>query len=127
MHPAIGQLSSGRCYAYLDGYDAEPVFRDNADELEQLLGGRYGEETQTAHPGQAAPVAIRRSRARTLRDYQVTVRLKYPSIEHAGCELTITAYNQKNAISEARRQVREQSLYDRHDGPLIYSAQLAPD
>lgn len=56
--------------------------------------------------------------------YIVIVKLKFPSATHGGCELTIDAKNKADAISKARQEVRRQCLYDRHDGSLLYSAEL---
>jgi hypothetical protein len=121
MHAAIGRLASGRYYAFVDGYQAEPTYADSPVPLERLLRGEAG-------PGQVsveAATEVRpspRRRVRTLKAYRVSVQLKYPSATHAGCELALDAYTQKDAIRQAREQVRTQVLYDRHDGPLIYEA-----
>ncbi|CAM5563986.1 hypothetical protein [Eoetvoesiella caeni] len=59
-----------------------------------------------------------------LRSYRVTITLKFPSVTHSGCELRIDAKNKTEAISKARSEVRRECLYDRHDGPLTYCAEL---
>jgi len=122
MHPAIGMLSDGRYYAFLDGYQAEPTYASCVNDLEQQLRG----DTRCAKVDLSlrAPAALR-SRARTLKTYLVEVTLKYPSATHSGCTLSVDAYDQKQAISLARQRVRSEALYDRHDGPLIYQARRA--
>lgn len=55
--------------------------------------------------------------------YRVVAALKYPSVYDQGTELVIAdVRNKKEAISEARAIVRRDALYDRHDGPIEYSA-----
>ena len=58
-----------------------------------------------------------------MKTYRVTAALKYPSVYDRGTEFVIEKVkNKKEAISEARAKVRRDALYDRHDGPLEYSA-----
>lgn len=57
--------------------------------------------------------------------YEVTAALKNPSAYDSGATFTIRAKNKAEAIKEARAIVRRECLYDRHDGPLRYTAELA--
>jgi len=57
-----------------------------------------------------------------MKTYTVTATLKFPSCTDRGASFEITAKNKAAAISEARARVRRECLYDRHDGPLNYSA-----
>jgi hypothetical protein len=54
--------------------------------------------------------------------YLVTVKPIRPAFNDRGVELEIGAASKAEAISEARKQVRRELLYDRLDGPLAYSA-----
>jgi len=125
VHPAIGVLGSGGYYAFLQGYDNEATFSDDTQVLERMIGLK---EKQERSPGQAKEVVrccdpTKTPRLKpTLKTYEVRVELKHPSATHSGCTLTVSAANQKEAIKLARAEVRSQLLYDRHDGPLIYSA-----
>ncbi len=126
MHPAIGQLSNGQFYAYLNGYQAEPTYAASAAELERKLHDGAGAQPAPVAAA-AGPQPCRPGRSRVLRAYVIDVSLKHPSATHPGCSLTIDAYDQKQAISLARQQVHREALYDRHDGPLIYTARRVDD
>lgn len=54
--------------------------------------------------------------------YTVTVMPKYPAWDDRGAEFEIYAKNRAEAIKQARKQVFNECLYGRPDGPLIYRA-----
>jgi hypothetical protein len=64
---------------------------------------------------------------KTLKDYRVTGTLMHPSYgshgSNSGFEFMIRAYNKAEAIKEARAKVRRECLFDRHDGPINYTAE----
>ncbi|NBA95192.1 hypothetical protein [Pseudomonas sp. R5(2019)] len=73
MHPAIGQLNNGKFYAYLNGYDNEPTYRDTAEALEALLAGE-------PEPLIAAVVHVPAEQAahHDCKTFDVTLRFQYP-------------------------------------------------
>lgn len=60
-----------------------------------------------------------------MNNYIVTVIPKRPAFGERGAQLEISAPNKAKAISIARKRVPHECLYDRHDGPLVYTATLA--
>jgi hypothetical protein len=57
-----------------------------------------------------------------LKTYEVTFIPKYPPYGDTGSTVTVNARNVKEAISEARKINARRMDYDRHDGPLVYTA-----
>lgn len=57
--------------------------------------------------------------------YTVTVKPRRPAFDDRGTTLEIVALTKTLAIKEARRLVRMNCMYDRHDGPLVYRGELA--
>lgn len=55
-----------------------------------------------------------------MKTYVVTVIPKNPAYNDRGNSFNIDAANKAAAISQARKRVRFEMLYDRHDGPLEY-------
>lgn len=60
-----------------------------------------------------------------MKTYTVTASLRNPSCYDSGATFEIEAQNKKEAIKEARKMVRREMLYDRHDGPIDYEAEEA--
>lgn len=93
MDARIGQLNSGKFYAYIDGYNAEP-FIGTLEEVQVALGLH---KTPTAR-----------------KVYTITIRFQYPAwdevdgIEYAG----IVAGSKSEAIAK----VRKMALHDGHLG-----------
>jgi|SRR5690606_35547359 len=102
MNAQIGQLNSGKFYAYLNGYNAEP-FVGTLEEVEVALGLREKQETP----------AIKQ---RSAKDYTVTVRFQYPAWDEVdGIEYTGIVARSK---SEANAKVRKLAADDGHLGSL---------
>ena len=57
-----------------------------------------------------------------MKSYIVTAMPKNPAYNDRGHEMEIDAESKAAAISEARSRVRRDCIYDRHDGPIEYSA-----
>lgn len=57
-----------------------------------------------------------------MKTYTVSVIPRTPAYNDRGFDYEITAQNKKAAIAEARRRMGRDLHYDRHDGPLIYTA-----
>jgi hypothetical protein len=62
--------------------------------------------------------------SKQLKQYEVTACPKRPSYGDRGAVLEIAANNKAEAISHARKAVARECLYDRFDGPLVYTAQV---
>ena len=111
MNPAIGKLSSGKFYAYLNGYKNEPTYADTTEELEILLAG-----------GTPVPVAVVKPVGKSrVKLYSVKAKLTTPSCFNAGYEMSIVATTKPEAISRARTKVRGLG-HTRQDGGLTYTA-----
>lgn len=67
-----------------------------------------------------APKKTRVPSARTIHVYIVKITVKYPSCDDFGTEIEVLAYNAKDAITSARKQIY--NYYDRFDGTKTYSA-----
>ena len=59
-----------------------------------------------------------------MRHYKVRVQPKHMGLDDCVAEFDIDAPNKKEAVKEARRRVQIEMLWDRHDGPLEYTAEL---
>lgn len=101
MDPRIGMLSNGKFYAYVNGYDVDPVFTDTLEEIEALLKG----EVYTT------PVKAKATKKTTVHTYIVTVTpemVVYAS-GFTGSEYTVEVFasTAADAIKEARSQRRD--------------------
>lgn len=113
----IGQLGSGKFYAYANGYNAEPTI-GTLEEVEVALGLKAAQPKPTAT--KAKPAA---------RQYEVTVTPKFSDWRSGQYTTIITAKDRASAISKARREYRDNS--DRNDdgsfanGTAAITAKLA--
>ena len=57
--------------------------------------------------------------------YYVDVIPRHAACTDSGHTFDIRALTRASAISQARQLIRAAMHYDRHDGPLIYTARLA--
>lgn len=93
MDARIGRLSSGKFYAFLNGY-ASPMFLGSLYQVEKALG---------LHP----------SVAKRLRTYTVTVAPKFKvyagSWSNGIYTVEVDAYDRNQAISEARAAYKEEN------------------
>ena len=100
MDSRIGKLNSGKFYAYLNGYDAEPTFTDSLEEIEALLKGEV----------YVAPVKAKATK-KTVHTYIVTVtpEMTVYASGFTGSEYTVEVYasTAADAIKEARSQRRD--------------------
>lgn len=100
MHPAIGKLSNGKFYAYVNGYSNEPVYRDSVDALESLLAGKPEPVVVAEVQVPAAKTALREGNT-----YDVTLMFQYPcwdqvkGIQYCG----ISAASKREANDKVRR------------------------
>lgn len=94
MHASIGQLNSGKFYAYLHGYNAEPTLRDSAQALEALLNGEQEQSNVAVATKPQQPAS---------KTYTVTARFQYPAwnmvngIEYP--DITAVSRSEANAIA----------------------------
>lgn len=100
MHPAIGLLSSGKCYSYVNGYHMEPIMGTLA-EVEAALGIR----SAAPSPEQSAPI--------TACTYTVTLTFQYPAWD----EVNGIQYREIRANSRSEANAIARSMADR-DGHL---------
>ena len=105
MDQRIGTLNSGKCYAYVNGYNAEPVTGTLA-EVETALGLRKP----------AKPV-------RQVRTYAVTVTPGVESWNVKEYTVEIDARDRNEAIRRAREQYDE-TVGVRNNGGARYRAVL---
>lgn len=94
MHPAIGQLNSGKFYSYIHGYSAEP-FMGTLEEVEVAMGLR--EQVAAGPKPRALPKA---------KTFDVVMTFQYPAWdEQEGIVYrSIEASSKREANSIARRQ-----------------------
>lgn len=62
-----------------------------------------------------------------MKSYIVTVIPKFPAYDDKGARLEIYAKNRAEALKQARKEVFNECLYGRPDGPLIYRAVVAEE
>lgn len=116
MNPRIGKLSSGKFYAFLNGYGNEPTYADTAEELEILLAGG------TPVPPPATVVKyVPAMKVNKVKLYKVFAKLNFPDYYNTGYEMSIVATTKAEAISRARTKVQGLG-HTRQDGGLTYSA-----
>jgi hypothetical protein len=103
LHPAIGILSTGVHYAFLDGYRDEP-FMGSREDVERALG-------LSVEPQVAQESAMPAKAAQGLRDYEVRISLPMPVYSGAVSSHTsterVSASSRNEAIKQARAQYRE--------------------
>jgi hypothetical protein len=98
MHPAIGLLSSGKCYVYLDGCgpDKEPFFGTQA-QCEEALQRR-----------ERPPV---KKKKRSMREYLVTYIVDQPAYAGAAryvdSEEVMFALDRNDALRKGREVIRD--------------------
>lgn len=101
MDPRIGMLSNGKFYAYVNGYDVDPVFTDTLEEIEALLKGEV----------YVAPVKAKADKKTTVHTYIVTVtpEMIVYSGGFAESEYSVEVYasTAADAIKEVRSERRE--------------------
>jgi len=97
MHASIGQLSSGKFYAFLHGFAAEPTVRDNAEAIEAMIRGEAEPEFVVV-----APVAFVVPAAQ--KTFTVTLTFQHPAWNMVdGIQfLDIRANSKAEANAEAR-------------------------
>lgn len=125
MEPRIGVMASGKHYAYLHGYDQEPVV-GTRESLEQLLQEpshpepsepeQAPSQATEAHPELADPKAAasaKRGQAarRVLKTYVVSVEPTVVAYAGSWCggayELEVMATSRDEALKQARDQRRK--------------------
>lgn len=125
MDARIGQLMrSGAIvhYAYVNGYGAEPV-EGTLEQVEIALGLRAAPVTPTPiKPVRKAGT----KRAPAYRDYIVHITKKYPAwYEVGGFDHRVSATSAKAAISQARKDMARDCMFDRFDGAITYTVRRA--
>lgn len=102
MHPSIGQLSNGKCYVYLNGYNSEP-FMGTLEEVEAAMG--------LCVKAEVVPEAA--SKAKT---FNVLLRFQYPAWDEVdGIEFSGIFARSK---SEANKIARKMAANDGHLGSM---------
>ena len=107
MHPAIGQLSNGQFYSYINGHSEEPFF-GTLEEVEVAMGLREpGEASPTVAPDELVEPAPAKT-------YTVTLTFQYPAWD----EVNGIRYPdiQADSKSEANGIVRRLASNDGHLG-----------
>lgn len=98
MHPAIGLLSSGKCYVYLDGCgpDKEPFFGTQA-------------ECELALKRRNKPAATKKKRS--MREYLITFSVDQPvyagAVRYIDSEETVFALDRNDALRKGREIIRD--------------------
>jgi hypothetical protein len=111
LDPRIGTLNSGKCYAYVNGYAAEPVV-GSLEEVELALGLRK-------------PVAAAKP-ARTVRTFVVTVTPGVTSWNVQEYEVRVNARDRNEAMRRARAEYND-SVGIINNGACTVRARLAAE
>jgi len=111
MNPRIGKLSSGKFYAFLNGYSNEPTYAATSEELEAILAGEVV----------AAPQVAVKLMAKKSKMYAVVASLTSPSCYNTAYNIEVVASTKVEAVSRARKMVQGLG-HTRQDGGLIYTA-----
>lgn len=118
MHPAIGQLITGRFYAYINDNDNEP-FEGTLEEVEVALGLRAPPEPAPADeeitPVEPTPQS---------KTFNVTMRFQYPAWDETdGVPFPdIEANSKQEANDEARRRATSNDLLGWGKGRVTFTA-----
>ena len=102
MHPAIGQLNSGKFYSYIHGYSAEP-FMGTLEEVEVAMGLR--EQVVAGPKPRALPQA---------KTFDVVMTFQYPAWDEQ--EGIVYRSIEASSKSEANAIARRQADQDGHFG-----------
>ena len=111
MDSRIGKLNSGTYYAYVNGYNQEPVM-GTLEDVEIALGLRQ-KATVTAQ------------KAENVKTYVVRIVSKYPSYNEPaeGSDWECVARNVNDAIKQARKMMSDGG-HTRQDGTIFYKAHI---
>lgn len=118
MHPAIGQLSNGKFYAYIKGHENEP-FMGTLEEVEVAMGLRAPPEPAPAD-GEVTPAEPATQR----KTFDVTMRFQYPAwdevegVHYQG----IIAATKREANDEARAMACSNDLLGWGKGRVTFTA-----
>lgn len=125
MDPRIGILireGTNVYYAFVNGYDAEPVEGTRA-EVEVALGIREASEASDSEPAVAPEDALPPGSD----EYIVTMRSKYPAWDETPGLLRVVAHSKSHANSVARAWAHREGLLSPAEGPVYFKAELAED
>lgn len=118
MHPAIGELSNGQFYAYVNGYDEEP-FMGALEEVEVAMGLRAPREPAPAYEKvtPAEPTTLRKT-------FDVTMRFQYPAWDEVDGVLYrgIIASTKREANDKARSLANTSDLLGWGKGRVTFTA-----
>ena len=104
MNPSIGQLSSGKFYVYLDGYNSEP-FIGSLEEVEVALG--LHEKIEPRSPSQPNPTP-------RVKTFKVVMTFQYPAWD----ETDGVTYHEIIAATKAKANAVARRMA-RNDGHLV--------
>jgi hypothetical protein len=124
MDDRIGILNSGTYYAYVNGYNQEPVM-GTLEEIESALGIRQPLDSALGLR-QKAPVSVRK--AENVKTYIVRIVSKYPSYNEPvdGSDWECIARDANDAIKQARKMMHDGG-HTRQDGTIFYKARIKKD
>ncbi|MBP5947877.1 hypothetical protein [Pseudomonas sp. P9(2020)] len=116
MHPAIGQLSNGKFYAFIKGYDQEP-FEGSLEEVEAAMGLRAPSKPAPADEKLVDPLPVKKT-------FNVTMRFQYPAWNEIDGVLFegIEADTKSDANEEARRRASSNELLGWGKGRVTFTA-----
>lgn len=119
MHPAVGELSNGKFYAHVNGYDEEP-FMGTLEEVEVAMGLRTPLEPAPADE-ELAPAEPSTQQKR----FDVTMRFQYPAWDEVDGVLYqgIVADTKREANDVARTLASSNDLLGWGKGRVTFTAQ----